>query len=109
MERSEVEMYIRTFAAADNWPELNQGEIEFLIDISRRADAVGYVHTEVDWTPSYDTNVAVSRAWEMKAGKAAGHYTFMQGGNQFLRSDAIRQCQQMADRWRRGVYASIQL
>lgn len=109
MDRATVEQYIRTFGAADNEPVLDRGEIELLIDISRRADPLGYVHTDDGWTPSYDTNVAVSRAWEMKAGKAAGAYTFMQGGNQFIRSDMIRHCQQMADRWRRGIYASIQL
>ena len=45
----------------------------------------------------------------MKAGKAAAKYTFLAGGNQFIRSDMIRHCTEMADRWRRGMFTSAPL
>lgn len=107
MNSSDLELYIRAFAATDNEPVLGQGEIELLIAGARRMDSSYRAYTDANWVETYDVSWAISRAWEMKAGKAAGKYTFLQGGNQFIRSDMIRHCTQMADRWKRGVYASI--
>lgn len=104
MNRATIQGMIKAFAATANDPALSDEEIDLIIDMSRRQDINGKIWSDATWVETYDINWGVSRAWEMKAGKAAGLYTFLAGGQQFIRSDMIRHCQQMADRWKRGVY-----
>ncbi len=107
MDSAELEHWIRAFAAADNEPALTDADIQLCIRGARRQDVDGNLVTSESWSETYDKEWAISRAWELKAGKAAGLYTFMQGGNQLMRSDMIRHCREQSDRWRRGCYASV--
>jgi hypothetical protein len=107
MDSAELEHWIRAFAAADNEPVLNDADIQLIIRGARRQDVEGELVDSASWAETYDKEWAISRAWELKAGKAAGLYTYMQGGNQLMRSDMIRHCQQQSDRWRKGCYASV--
>lgn len=107
MDRPTAEAQLRLFAAVENDPTLSQSEIEIILDMARRPDSSDVIWTDALWVPTFDLKFAISKAWEAKAGKAAGLYTFLQGGNQFIRSDMIRHCQQMADRWKRGVFDSL--
>lgn len=107
MDRPTAEAHLRLFAAVEEEPSLAQNEIEIILDMARRPDAEDVVHTDATWVPTFDIHFAIVKAWEAKAAKAAAKYTFLQGGNQFIRSDMIRHCLTMAGQWRRGVHDSL--
>ena len=107
MDKAEAKILVKAYAATDNEPTLNDGEIDIILSQGRRPNSDGTLLNDVGYVDNYDANYAIMMAWEMKAGKAAGLYTFLAGGNQMIRSDMIRHCQQMADRWRRGVFSCV--
>jgi len=100
---------VKAYAATDDEPTLSDGEIRIILSQALRPDAASVAVGGTGYVDNYDANYAIRQAWEMKAGKAAGKYTFLAGGNQFIRSDMIRHCTEMADRWRRGVFSSAPL
>ena len=107
MDKAEAKILIKAFAATDNEPVLSDGELDIILSQSRRPGSDGTLVNASDYVDNYDANYGIMMAWEMKAGKAAGLYTFLAGGNQMIRSDMIRHCQQMADRWRRGQFHCV--
>jgi hypothetical protein len=107
MDKAQAKILIQAFAATGNAPELDDGEIDIILSQSKRPMSDGTLVNGTDYVDNYDANYGIMMAWEMKAGKAAGLYTFLAGGNQMIRSDMIRHCQQMADRWRRGIFHCV--
>jgi hypothetical protein len=107
MDKSEAKILVIAFAATGNEPVLSDGELDIILSQSRRPTSDGTLVNESGYVDNYDANYAIKMAWEMKAGKAAGLYTFLAGGNQMIRSDMIRHCQQMADRWGRGIFSCV--
>ena len=106
MNKATAFTLIKAYAATDNEPTLDDGEIEIILSQCKRPDGAGLGVTESGYVDNYDANTGIRMAWEMKAGKAAGKYTFLAGGNQFIRSDMIRHCTEMADRWRRSQFVA---
>jgi hypothetical protein len=100
---------VKAYAATDDEPTLSDGEIRIVLSQALRPDTANVAVGATGYVDNYDANYAIRQAWEMKAAKAAGKYTFLAGGNQFIRSDLIRHCTEMADRWRRGIYSSAPL
>lgn len=104
MNKAEAAILVKAYASTDNEPVLSEGEIDIILSQAKRIDVAGKFKNDIDYVENYDANYGIRMAWEMKAGKAAGLYTFLAGGNQMIRSDMIRHCQQMADRWMRGIF-----
>ena len=100
---------VKAYAATDQEPTLEDGEIQIILSQAKSVDSSGNVVGSTAYVDNYDANYGIMMAWEMKAGKAAAKYTFLAGGNQFIRSDMIRHCTEMADRWRRGMFTSAPL
>ena len=109
MDLATATAMVKAFAATDNEPALSDGEIQIVLSQARRPMADGTAVDGLGYVDNYDANYAIGMAWEMKAGKAAGKYTFLAGGNQFIRSDMIRHCREMADRWKAGTLSTITL
>jgi hypothetical protein len=109
MDLATATALVKAYAATDNEPTLSDGEVQIILSQSRRPDAVGTGVGAIGYVDNYDANYAIRQAWEMKAGKAAAKYTFLAGGNQFIRSDMIRHCTEMADRWKSGSLNTLTL
>ena len=106
MDLATAVVLVKAYAATDNEPSLDDGEVMIILSQAKRPMSDGTLVNATSYVENYDANYAIRMAWEMKAAKAAGKYTFLAGGNQFIRSDMIRHCTEMADRWRRNVFVS---
>lgn len=109
MDLATATALVKAYAAVDNEPVLTDGEVQIIMTQAKRPDSANISVGVSGYVDNYDANYAIQQAWEMKAGKAAAKYTFLAGGNQFIRSDMIRHCTEMADRWRRGQFTSAPL
>jgi hypothetical protein len=109
MDLATATALVKAYAATDNEPTLSDGEVQIILSQAKRPDAVGTGVGAVGYVDNYDANYAIRMAWEMKAGKAADKYTFLAGGNQFIRGSMITHCQQMADRWKSGSLSTLTL
>lgn len=102
MNKAGATIMVKAFAAAENEPQITDGEIEVILSQCLRPDSAGLYTSDSAYVENYDANYGVTLAWKMKMGKAAGAYTFLDGGSQFIRSDMIRHCTQMYEEWRKG-------
>lgn len=59
-----------------------------------------WVEAGPDYPQQYDVKRATYLAWLLKAGQATASYSFSSDGQSFSRSDLIKHCLAMADRYR---------
>lgn len=60
------------------------------------------------WTNTYDLNAAASKAWRLKAGKAASRFDFTTDGQSFHRKQVREACLAMVKEYAKSVVASVQ-
>lgn len=86
-------------AEAESFPVLTARQIEYCLMAAKRQDADGYLPTDTDWTPTFDTAAGIAMAWRLKAGKAASKYDFSSDNQKLSRSQIHKQCLEMAAMW----------
>lgn len=81
-----------------SWPDLGG-----YTRTSQRIDdnTVTWLDAGAAWVPTWDLAAAAVEGWELKAGKAAGRYSFQSDGQMFNRQQIIANCHAQADRLRR--------
>lgn len=94
---------VRRLTAYDYEPKLTDADIDDLVEMSRRPDALGRLPSETGWIPTYDLAVAVSNGWETKAARAAGDFRFEEDNQVFYREQVADHCMKMAKRWNRRM------
>lgn len=103
MDKAGAVLMVKAFAAVDSEPVVPDGDIELILTQCLRPDSAGVSPSGAGYVANYDANYAITLAWKLKMGRAAGQYTFLDGGSQFIRSDMIRHCTQMYEQWRKGL------
>lgn len=63
----------------------------------------------VEWAPTWNLAAAEARAWERRAAKAAGRFSFATDGQRFERGQVLDHCRRMAADARRRMAASVPL
>lgn len=107
MSLEEAMQEISDQAEATAAPALSNEDLLTIATRSARADAEGLGVLEAGWTPTYDTTWGTARAWERKAGKAAGKFDVEDAGVKLKRSDILRHCREMASYWRGLLSGSV--
>jgi hypothetical protein len=92
MTEAEARARIVIFLNPETEPKLTTGEIDLLVDISKKVDINGVLPTDTSWTPTYNTNYAIAQGWLIKAGRLADRYLFMDQGKMFSRQQFFDHC-----------------
>ena len=103
----QVQNMIVIYCAADQHPVLTEAEIDLLLAEAKIVDEDGYDPDDPDWTETYNVNYAISKGWEIKAGKCAGSYDFSDLGQKFNRSQMFKHCEAMAKKYRGQTYLAL--
>jgi len=82
------------------WPSVS-GVQPFADAISD--DDVRWNYSGMTWVPTWDLNAAAAKAWQVKAGKAAGRYNFTTDGQMFQRAQILGHCRAMEKSYRRKI------
>ena len=98
---------IESQSEANLAPALSSAELLAIARRSARADAQGRGILDEGWTPTYDTTWGTARAWQTKAGKAAGKFDVTDSGVTLKRSDIQAHCRKQAEHWRGLLSGSI--
>ena len=64
---------------------------------------VEWLDVGTTWTPTFDLNAAAAAGWALKAGKAAGRFSFTTDGQTFQRGQVISACHKMERMYRRRI------
>lgn len=91
---------VLTDATSD--PVLDRDDLDALVAVARRVDTNDYAPSHAAWTPTYDVYAAAVAGWELKAGRAAGHYGIAEDGQSFSRQQVYDHCMRMARHYTRG-------
>ncbi len=94
-------------ADAYSAPRLTDPELLAIVARSARVDASGRGILEEGWSPTYDLTWAAARAWQIKAGKAAGKVDVADSGVTLKRSDIQAHCRRQAEYYRSLLAGSI--
>ncbi len=88
-------------------PVIAAGEIDVLLDMSRRVDVSGVRPGDTNWEPTFDINYAVAQGWLVKASRLTERYLFMDAGKMFSRNQYYEHCMEMHKKFamRAGVQA----
>lgn len=107
MDEVEARDQIRILVSASSDPVLEEVELDMLVETAKRADADGLPPDDDNWDPTWDLNSAAWQGWTLKAGKAAGRFTFSTDQQRFERGAVISHCRQMAMEYRRRLIAGV--
>lgn len=107
MTLDEALQELSLLADATTAPRLSDAELVVIANRSARADADGLGVKEEGWTPTYDLTWAAARAWDVKAGKAAGKVDVTDSGVTVKRSDIHAHCKAQAQHYRSLLSGSI--
>jgi len=77
-------------------PTLTQDELDQLLDLARRPDALGVLPSDTDWEPTWLLEFAAAEGWRWKAGKVSFHFDFSTDQQSFERSQVYDHCMQQA-------------
>lgn len=107
MTEAEARARIELYLDVNSDPIIYAGEVDVLVDISRRVDKNGLWPSDADWVGTYDVNYAVAQGWLVKAGRLAPRYLFMDAGKMFSRNQYYDHCLQLHRKFlmRSGVQA----
>lgn len=103
MSAADAKAQVELFTSASEDPVLSSGDLDTLVANAKTIDAEGRAPTDADWVETYDVYAAVAAGWRVKAGKAAGRYTFQTGQMRENESDLHKHCLAMAEYYGRFV------
>ena len=103
----QVEADINTFAQSASFPTLEPAEVSRAAELARVADSVGRAPSAAGYVATYNHNLAISLAWQIKAAKVAGNFDFASGNQRFNRSQVYKQCKEQADSYRKKSGVSL--
>lgn len=91
--------YVTRNAATAVDPTLTESEILGILQDCRIVDSEERIITDADYETTYDLTRAVVTAWETKAAKASGSYSFSESGLTLNRQQIIDNCLKMVKIW----------
>ncbi|MEJ7624084.1 MAG: hypothetical protein WKF34_08815 [Pyrinomonadaceae bacterium] len=77
-------------------PALTEAELEAVLGAYAREDSNGLSVQNEEWTPTYDINAAASKAWLLKAARAASLVEIDPPGSGVVTSRVFENCRAMA-------------
>ena len=80
--------------AWDTEPALTEDELNEVLTGAALTDGSGFAPPDDDWSPTYDLNAAATKAWLIKAGKAAATVDMPEAG--MVTSKVFDNCRTMA-------------
>ena len=95
--------------AADQEPTLDSDAIDELLAMAVRPDAAGLISTEDGYVTTWDLNAAAAEGWRWKAAQVANRFDFGADGQTFSRSDFLKHCLEMADRYSKRYASSVKV
>jgi hypothetical protein len=109
MDFSEALDELKALCQWDATPALTVEDLTRILNAAKVLDDDGYAPVDTEYTNTFDMNLAVQRAWQRKAGKAAHMVDFGSDGERFSRSQVIDNCLRMAREYGRrratGIHA----
>lgn len=99
MDREVALATLRDMVAPTSRPTLEDATLERVLDAYAIADRYGVAPGGDDWEGVWDLNAAAANAWEMKAAKVAGDFTFSADGASYSKGDVLAKCVEMAARY----------
>ena len=88
--------YVKLYAQAAVDPILSDDDINNLLLDCRIVDSENRLITDANYVSTYDLNLAVSTAWELKSAKVSGNYAFADNGLNIHREQIIENCLRLA-------------
>jgi len=99
MDRAATLARLKLDAAASSRPALSDDELGLILDRNRRPDPEGRVFGDDGYVPTWDPNAAAADAWNVKAGRVAGDFSFSADGASFSKGDVMANILEMRDRF----------
>ena len=95
MDLATARARLARLCASTEAPTLTVDDLDDMLAQAARADADGRRPADDGWTPTYDLDAAAVLAWEAKAAKVAGHFSFTADGASFDKGKVLENIQAM--------------
>lgn len=109
MDETAVIEYVELWATASADPALSEDDILAILAQCRIPDSDGLPPIDADYTPTYWAQLAVAKAWELKAARAALWTDVTVEGATVPASKAAEAMRNEARKWRRRCSASVRV
>lgn len=103
MDRATAEAELKDQVAWDRTPILSQGQIDAILDLSKRPDQFSRVPSDSAWEETYDLIWAVWQGWIKKTAAATSAYNITDSGQSLSRDQIYQHCKAERDAARRRV------
>lgn len=107
MDKDAARVRLSNMVAADARPSLSEADLDALLDLARRPDAMGRGITEPDWQPTWNLNAAAAEGWRWKAARCAGDFTFSADGASFDKGAVMEKCLAMEAKYAGLDYGTL--
>lgn len=110
MDATAADLRFRAYCDPNSDPTLTDGQVAELLSLAVTTDADDIAPTEDDWVPTYSVRgvwSAIAEGWMMKAGIAAGRFSFTTDGQTFHRQQVVAHCHRMAEIYKRKLGQSV--
>ena len=107
--RLDARQKLSFLARASDDPTLCPPELDYCLELSRISDDHLNAPISTNWCGAWNLNRAAYEAWLLKAGKCASFHDITIDGRTFSASQVYKQCNDMADRFRRRLAGTIDL
>lgn len=96
MTEAELKTRIMIYSVGDCEPKITSEDLDMIVNQVKMVDKYGVLPTEATWENTYNVNLGISLAWQLKAGRTADRYLFMTGGKMFSRNQYYDHCLKQA-------------